>query len=87
MPTWDTIGKVRMTPKGEFNSSNSYEVLDIVMNSSMNKLYIAKQNVPTGSNLDNSTYWIKILDVSNAIITLGDSVATLQEVKAYLSIT
>jgi hypothetical protein len=87
LPVWDTIGKVRMTPKGEFNSSNPYEVLDIVLNSTMNKLYIAKQNVPAGSNLNDTTYWIKILDVSDAIITLGDSIATLQEVKTYLGIT
>ena len=86
MPTWDTIGKVRMTPKGEFNSSNSYEVLDVVMNSSMNKLYIAKQNVPSNSSLDNTAYWIKILDVSDARITLEGSIATLQEVKSYIGV-
>jgi len=87
LPVWDTIGKVRMTPKGEFNSSNTYEVLDVVMNTTMNKLYIAKQAVPTNSNLNDTTYWIKILDVSDAMITLGDSIATLQEVKTYLGIT
>ena len=87
MPTWDTIGKVRMTPKGEFNSLNPYEVLDIVMNPTMNKLYIAKQNVPANSDLNDTTYWIKILDCSNAMIVLGDSIATLQEVKNYLEIT
>lgn len=86
MPTWDTIGKVRMTPKGEFNSSNSYEVLDVVMNSSMNKLYIAKQNVPSNSSLDNTAYWIKILDVSDARITLEGSIATLQEVKSCIGV-
>ena len=64
MPTWDTIGKINMTPKGTFNSSLTYEVLDVVMNSAMNKIYIAKQNVPTNSNLNDTTYWIKILDVS-----------------------
>jgi len=86
LPVWDTIGKVRMTPKGEFNSSNTYEVLDVVMNTTMNKLYIAKQDVPLNSNLNDTTYWIKILDVSDAMITLGDSIATLQEVKTYLGI-
>lgn len=87
LPIWDTIGKVRMTPKGQFNPSNTYDILDVVMNSTMNKLYIAKQNVPANSNLNNTTYWVKILDVSDAIITLGDSIATLQEVKTYLGIT
>ena len=87
MPVWDTIGKIRMTPKGEFDPTDSYDILDVVMNSTMNKLYIAKQDVPANSSLDDTTYWIKILDVSNAIITLGDSIATLQEVKTYLGIT
>ena len=87
MPTWDTIGKVRMTPRGEFDSSLPYEVLDIVLNSSMNKLYIAKQDVPVNSSLDNTAYWIKILDSSNAMIVLGDSIATVQDVKTYLGIT
>ena len=86
MPTWDTIGKVRMTPKGEFNSSLPYEVLDIVMNSTMNKLYIAKQNVPVNSNLNNTAYWIKILDVSDERITIEGSIATLQEVKSYIGV-
>ena len=66
MPVWDTIGKIRMTPKGQFDSSSTYEILDVVMNSSMNKLYIAKQAVPANSSLDNTTYWTKILDMSYA---------------------
>ena len=87
MPVWDTIGKVRMTPKGEFDSSSPYNILDVVMNSTMNKLYVAKQDVPANSSLNDTTYWIKILDVSNAYIAIGDSIATLQEVKTYLGIT
>ena len=87
MPVWDTIGKIRMTPKGQFDPSNTYEILDVVMNSFMNKLYIANQAVPANSSLHNTTYWTKILDVSDAMITLGDSIATLQEVKTYLGIT
>lgn len=87
MPIWDTLGKVRMTPKGQFDPSSTYDVLDVVMNSTMNKLYISKQSVPANSNLDNTTYWIKILDVSDAMITLEGSIATLQDVKAYLGIT
>lgn len=87
MPVWDTVGKIKMTPKGEFNALNPYEALDVVMNPTMNKLYIAKQNVPANSSLDDTTYWIKSIDVSNAMIAIGDSIATLQEVKTYLEIT
>lgn len=86
MPTWDTIGKVRMTPKGQFDSTLAYDILDVVFNDAMNKLYIAKQDVPSGSTLSNTDYWIKMIDVSDAYITIGDSIATLQEFKNYLGI-
>ena len=86
MPTWDTIGKVRMRPKGVFDSSSTYEILDVVYNSDMNRVYIAKQDVPVNSSLSNTTYWIKMLDVSDAMIVLGDSIATVAEVKTYLGI-
>ena len=86
MPVWDTLGKVRITPKGLFDSTQPYEVLDVVYNSNMNRVYIAKQDVPENSNLNDTTYWIKMLDVSDANITLIDSIATLQEVRNYLYI-
>lgn len=86
MPTWDTIGKVRMTPKGTFNSSSAYEVLDIVSNSANNKVYIAKTNVPTGSSLSDTAYWINILDMSNAYIVIRDYIATMAEARSYLGI-
>ena len=87
MPTWDIIGKIRMTPKGTHDSTIEYQRLDLVNNSDKNKYYIAKQDVPTGISLNNTTYWINILDVSDAYITIGDSIATLQEFKTYLGIT
>lgn len=87
MPTWDTIGKIRMTPKGTHNPSIEYERLDLVNNGDKNKYYIAKQDVPTGISLNNTTYWINILDVSDAYITIGDSIATLAEFKTYLGIS
>ena len=86
MPTWDTIGKVRMTPKGQFDSTLAYDILDVVFNDDMNKMYIAKQDVPSGTSLSNTDYWIKMIDVSDAYITIGDSIATLQEFKNYLGI-
>ena len=87
MPTWDTIGKIRMTPKGVYDPTVTYEVLDLVSNDIKNKYYIAKQDVPVGTVLTNTTYWINILDVSDAYITIGDSIATLAEFKTYLGIT
>lgn len=87
MAEWKTAGKVRITPRGTHDPSLSYEILDVVTNSTDNKVYIAKVDVPTGITLTNTSYWVNILDVSNAYIAIGDSIATLSEAKTYLEIT
>lgn len=79
MAVWQTIGKVRMNPRGEYSDSTIYEVLDVVSNSAYSKLYIAKQDTPAGTSLDNTTYWQKLID-------LGDGVATMSEFKDYLGL-
>ena len=86
MAEWKTAGKVRITPKGTHSTSSSYEILDVVKNTSNNKVYIAKADVPSGTSLTNTDYWVNILDVSDAYITIGDSIATLSEAKTYLEI-
>ena len=87
MAEWETAGKVRMTPKGTYDSSVPYEILDIVRNTDGNKVYIAKQDVPAVTPLTNTTYWVNLLDLSDAMVVLGDSIATVAEVKNYLGIT
>lgn len=76
-----------MTPKGTHNPAVTYERLDMVNNNDKNKYYIAKQDVPINTALSDTTYWINILDVSDAYIAIGDSIAALQEFKEYLGIT
>lgn len=87
MAEWKTAGKVRMTPRGTHDSSLAYEILDVVTNSTDNKVYVAKVDVPAGVALTNTTYWVNIIDVSNAYVAIGDSIATLSEAKTYLDIT
>ena len=67
MAIWQTAGKVRMTPKGVYNSSTAYEILDIVSNADQTISYIAKQAVPAGTALTNTTYWTVIADVTEAL--------------------
>lgn len=67
MAIWQTAGKVRMTPKGVYNSSTAYEILDIVSNTEQTISYIAKQAVPAGTALTNTTYWAVIADVTEAL--------------------
>lgn len=70
------LGKVCITPKGEWSNQNSYEVLDLVYDVFTNKSYIAKQNVPIGIDISNITYWQKINSAGykdNNIIIISDT--------------
>ena len=59
MSTTSTIlGKVSVTPKGAWSNSTAYDILDIVSDSGNS--YIAKQSVPAGTALSNTTYWLQI---------------------------
>lgn len=62
------LGKVGMVTKGNWSSSATYEVLDVVYYN--NGTYIAKQAVPANTAPTNTTYWQKALD--SAIIGTTD---------------
>ena len=49
------LGKVGVLYKGEHDSTQTYERNDIVMSNGSG--YIAKQNVPVGVDISNSSYW------------------------------
>lgn len=51
------LGKVSVTPKGDWNINTTSERLDIVYDKRNNQAYIAKQNVPVGVDIDNREYW------------------------------
>lgn len=53
------LGKVGMVVKGNYNSANSYETMDIVFYD--NSSYIATQDVPAGIDPSNTSYWQKAL--------------------------
>lgn len=52
------LGKVSVTPKGEWGTSVGYAILDIVSKDGCS--YIARQNVPSGTPLTNNAYWMEI---------------------------
>lgn len=54
------LGKCSVTPKGAWANTNTYEMLDIV--TSGGSSYLAKQDVPTGVPLSNTSYWIMIAE-------------------------
>ena len=72
MSTWQTVGKVRMTPRGVYDSTVAYEILDLVSNSDETTFYIAKQAVPAGTALTNTNYWVVMADVSEAVENAED---------------
>ena len=74
MSVWRTAGKVRMTPKGGWNSSSTYEILDTVTNTDLTAYYIAKQDVPAGTLLTNTDYWEVIIDISDFVESIESEV-------------
>ena len=52
--TYD-VGRVSFVMKGAWNLATAYEKLDAVTNDG--SLYIAKQDVPGGTAITNTTYW------------------------------
>lgn len=80
------LGKVGMRMRGDWSSSSTYEVMDVV--SYNGGLYIAKQAVPANTLPTNTTYWM--LGVKNTISQVtgyslsDDSYATgLSSIKVY----
>lgn len=57
------LGKVGIVAKGTWSNTTAYEVLDAV--TGPDGLYVAKQEVPAGTALSNTTYWQPALTTSN----------------------
>lgn len=60
------LGKVAMTPKGEWSDATAYEKLDLVTKteSTQASLYIATENITAGTVLSNKK-WMKLYTVKN----------------------
>ncbi len=79
------LGKVGVLYKGEHDSTQTYERNDIVMSNGSG--YIAKQNVPVGVNISNTTYWgtVVVGADSNVFATkayTASTYATISDVSA-----
>lgn len=55
MSTTTNLGKVMVVNKGAWDATATYSILDIVSNAGSS--YLAKQNVPAGTLVTNTTYW------------------------------
>lgn len=56
--TLKNLGKVSITPKGEFDAINGHEILDII--SYQDRTYIAKKNAPNNILPTNEEYYMKL---------------------------
>lgn len=88
-PIIKNIGKVSLTPKGNYNSNENYKVLDTVNNEN-GKTFIAKKDVPKGITTDNEEYWMEISSggkgdkgekgdsgtIEDVTVTIDDNVGT-----------
>lgn len=54
------LGKVMVTPKGEWDNTLMYEILDIVEHEGSS--YLAIQDVETGIDISNTLYWMLIAE-------------------------
>lgn len=54
------LGKVRSTPRGEYDSTIAYEIMDRVYVSG--KTYEALKDTPAGTAVTDTTYWVLMAD-------------------------
>lgn len=79
MSEWVSAGKVRMTPKGTYDSTVSYQVLDTVSNPEGTIYYVANKDVPAGTSLLNTEYWSVVIDANDGIESLDNRVESIEK--------
>lgn len=74
-PAYKNLGKVCLTPEGEFNRNKGYERISMVTDPVTGISYISKKDVPKGVSINNQEYWQKVGSGGfrdNNIIVLSD---------------
>lgn len=85
MATTVTI-KIGLVDKGDYSSSATYQVLDMVKYNGIT--YLAKQDVPTGTVPTNTAYWSTIYDLPDGAVTtakLADGAVTSAKLDSAIS--
>lgn len=85
-PVYKNLGKVCLTPAGDWNRQKTYERIDVVTHPITLKTYIAKKDVPQGINIENRDYWQPIGAAgykNNNIIILYDTDENTGEIIKY----
>ena len=74
-PAYKNLGKVCLTPEGEFDRNKEYERISMVTDPVTGISYISKKDVPKGVSINNQEYWQKVGSGGfrdNNIIVLSD---------------
>ena len=61
-----SLGKVSLTPEGDWEDKK-YDRLSLVRYSSTGDVYLSKKTVPTGISIDNTEYWMLVLEGASHI--------------------
>lgn len=67
------IGRVSPVYQGIWSSTATYKRLDIVSNDDKTVAYIARQDVPAGAALTDTSYWSVVLDVSQVLASVENA--------------
>lgn len=85
-PAYKNLGKVCLTPAGDWTRANSYERIDVVTHPITGRSYIAKKDVPIGVSIENQEYWQPIGSggyKDNNIIIISDIDPNTHELVKY----
>lgn len=63
-------------PQGKHDSSLAYNIKDTVMSADGSKVYFALQDVPAGTALSNTDYWMLQIDLSSTKSAMEDALAS-----------
>lgn len=77
---YTNIGRVAPYYKGVWSSSAAYMRLDIVSSADRTTAYIARKDVPAGTALTNTAYWVMVLDLSGVLENVDSVMAEAQGV-------
>lgn len=56
------VGRIRPRARGVYSTYSSYEVMDLVCNADQTVTYMAIKDVPAGTALSNTNYWVVFLN-------------------------
>lgn len=67
------LTNLKFEPKGKHDAAQAYNVTDVVTSADGSTAYAAVKDVPAGTAITNTSYWVKLLDIADARIAALDA--------------